>query len=256
MLTPMGSSAKPIIVYLHRYPPELEVLQWPALRELADTLAQEYELVYWCMGPANGKRDAELRRNMRVVELPFGVDQANGRDKFKKTLQWYLRLGRTLREIQVLRPAVILCKEMLPFIPGRVVRTGLPVVLTISDWWWTILLGHTRWGQWIAAWLERLEVRNWNRPNVRMIVNSKAERHLVVLRGGRSELIHNISAPLNPELFRPVEPRPAKESLGLDGQLKYFAIFGIIRKGKGYEQYDGPGPGSGRLWQSKPISGS
>jgi glycosyltransferase involved in cell wall biosynthesis len=236
MLASMNPLSKPVVVYLHRYPPEIEVLQWPALRELADTLAPEYELVYWGMGPANGKHDPALRRNMRVVELPFCVDQANGRDKLRKTLRWYLRLGRTLREIQALRPAAIICKEMLPFIPGRVVRTGWPVALTISDWWWTILLGHTRWGRWLAARLERFEVRTWNRTNVRMIVNSETERRLVVMRGGRHELIHAIGSPLNPDLFRPVEPRPAKDSLGLDGKFKHFAIFGIIRKGKGYEQ--------------------
>ena len=33
------SKAKPIVVYLHRYPPETEALQWPGLRALIAELA-------------------------------------------------------------------------------------------------------------------------------------------------------------------------------------------------------------------------
>ena len=61
-MRPEMSKAKPIVVYLHRYPPEIEAFQWPALRELAEELAPAYELVYLCMGPAGGRRDAEIRR--------------------------------------------------------------------------------------------------------------------------------------------------------------------------------------------------
>jgi len=43
---------RPVVVYLHRYPPEIEALQYPALRALAEELAPTYDLVYCCMGPA------------------------------------------------------------------------------------------------------------------------------------------------------------------------------------------------------------
>ncbi len=229
------SNAKPILVYLHRYPPEIEAFQWPALRALAEELAPRYELVYLCMGPARGRNEA-LRRNLRVIELPFTVDQANGRDKWLKTLRWYARLGRLLATIGGLQPVAVICKETLPFIPGRVARTGLPTIIGSSDWWWSILFGHWRWGRKLADWLERREVRSWNRPNVQATVGTRAEGRLLAAKGLDETRIAVINAPQDPGLFRPLDPRPTKTELGLDDGLTYFAIFGIIRGGKGYDQ--------------------
>jgi glycosyltransferase involved in cell wall biosynthesis len=230
------SKAKPSVVYLHRYPPEVEALQWPALRELAEELAGGYELVYLCMGPADGRRDAELRKHMRVVELPFTVNQANGRDKWLKTFRWYGRLGRMLREIRALAPAAVICKETLPFIPGLVVRTGIPTLIGTNDWWWSILFGHWPGGRWLADRIEAWEVRGWNRPNARAVVCTKSSGRLLAARGMDAARIAVVVEPRNPGVFRPLEPAPTKAELGLDVQNKYFAIFGIIRGGKGYDQ--------------------
>lgn len=229
-------SAKPIVVYLHRYPPEVEAFQWPALRELAAALAPDYELVYACMGPARGKRDAELRGRMRVLELPFAVDQTSGRDKWLKTFRWYRHLGGLLRRIRALEPALVLCKEALPFIPGRVVRLGLPAIIETSDWWWSILLGHSGWGRKLADALEAREVRGWNRPNVTATVSTHAEKRLLAAKGLDEARIAVINAPQNPGIFRPLDPAPTPAELGLDPARKHFAVFGIIRGGKGYDQ--------------------
>ena len=230
------SKTKPIVVYLHRYPPEIEAYQWPALGYLADALAPDYELVYASMGPANGKRDESLRSHMRVIEMPFTVDQTNGRDKWLKTRQWYSHLDSLLAQIQALNPAVIICKETLPLIPGRVVKLGIPTIIGTSDWWWSILLGHMKWGRRLADGMEAREVRSWNRPHVRATVSTKAEGRLLAEKGMDESRIVVINAPQNPGIFRPLNPLPTKTELGLDEKLKYVAIFGIIRGGKGYDQ--------------------
>ena len=231
-----GVMSKPVLAYLHRYPPEIEVLQWPAFRPLAEQAAKEFELVYVSMGPAGGKRDGELRRWMRVEELPVTVDQADGRDKLRKTLWWYGHLGGTLKRLRSLNPAAVICKEILPFIPGRVVGTGIPTLITVCDWWWTIFWGHAAWGRRLAAGLERMEVRGWNRPSTQVAVNTQTERGLVVGKGMDPSRVHVIDAPLNAGLFRPLDPRPTKAELGLEAERRHFAVFGIIRQGKGYEQ--------------------
>lgn len=233
---PEMSKAKPIVVYLHRYPPEIEAFQWPVLRELAAALSPDYELVYFCMGPANGKRDEELRQNMRVIELPFTVDQANGRDKWNKTRRWYGHLDGMLQQIRALNPALILCKESLPLIPGCVAKMGLPTVISTSDWWWSVWLGHMKWGRRLADWLEAREVRSWNRPNVKATVSTQAEGRLLAAKGLDESRIAVIPPPQNPGIFRPLAPAPTKADLGLDERLKYFAIIGIIRAGKGYSE--------------------
>lgn len=230
------TEVKPIVVYLHRYPPEIEALQWPALPDLADVLSSAYELVYMCMAPANGKRDGQLRNSMRVLELPFGVDQSNGRDKWLKTLQWYWHMGGLLRKIRAMNPALIICKETLPFIPGRTVKMGIPTLIETSDWWWSILLGHTACGRRLADRLESFEVRSWNRSNVKATVSTQAEGRLLAAKGLDSSHIAVINAPQNPGVFQPLDPLSERAALGLGGKLKYFAIFGIIRGGKGYDQ--------------------
>ncbi len=230
------SKAKPVIVYLHRYPPEIEAYQWPALRELTEVLAADHELIYASMGPAGGKRDAELRQNMRLIELPFTVDQANGRDKWRKTRLWYRHLDSLLQQICALAPALIICKETLPLIPGRVVKLGIPTIIATSDWWWSILLGHWGWGRRLSGWLEKREVRSWNRPHVKATVSTEAEKRLLAAKGMNESRIVVINAPQNPGIFRPLDPAPRKTELGLDENPKHFAIFGIIRGGKGYDQ--------------------
>lgn len=230
------SKPKPRVVYLHRYPPEIEAFQWPALRELAKALAPAYELVYVSMGPAGGRRNEELRRDMRVIELPFSVDQTDSRDKWFKTLRWYAYTGRTLACIQELAPAVVICKEALPFLPGRVAALGFPTIIETSDWWWSILLGHWGWGRKLAERLERREVRSWNRWNVKATVSTRAEGRLLTAKGLEASRVAVINAPQNPGVFRPLEPAPSKEELGLDPARTHFAIFGIIRGGKGYDQ--------------------
>ena len=228
--------AKPTVVYLHRYPPETEDLQWPALRDFAAALAPEYELVYLCMGPAGGKRDEALRAMMRVEELPWTVNQADGRDKWRKTLKWYGAMGRLLRRIRELNPVAVVCKETLPMIPGKVVALGLPTIISTSDWWWSILLGGNGMGRRFADWMEAREVRSWNRPNVRATVGTHAEGRLLAAKGLDESRIAVVPAAQNPGVFRPLDPRPTKEELGLDPALKHFAICGIIRGGKGYDQ--------------------
>lgn len=227
---------KPVVVYLHRYPPEIESVQWPAFQALAEALAPTHDLVYCCMGPGAGLRDPELRRMMRVIELPFTVDQADGRDKWIKTLRWYRRLPSMLARIRDLRPAVILCKETLPCIPGRVAALGIPTIIATSDWWWSILMGGTAPGRWLADRLEAIEVRSWNKPHVRATVSTRAEARLLERRGMATDKIVVINAAQNPSIFRPLHPRPTKAELGLDERSTHVALFGIIRAGKGYDQ--------------------
>lgn len=227
---------KPVVVYLHRYPPEIESVQWPAFQALAEALAPAHELVYCCMGPGDGRRDPALRRMMRVIELPFTVNQADGRDKWIKTLRWYWHLRSLLARIRALRPAVIICKETLPCIPGRVAALGIPTIIATSDWWWSILLGGTAPGRWLADRLESLEVRSWNRPHVRATVSTRAEARLLERRGMAGDKIAVINAAQNPSIFRPLHPRPTKVELGLDERFTHVALFGIIRAGKGYDQ--------------------
>ncbi len=229
-------SQKPIVVYLHRYPPELESIQWYALEKLLAALTPDYDIVYASMAPASGERNAKLRQKIRVLELPFAIDQTCGRDKWLKTFRWYWHFCGLMKQIRAMKPALIICKETLPFIPGLVVKTGIPTLIGTNDWWWSIMLGHLPGGQWLANRIENREVRCWNRPNARALVSTKASGAMMEARGMAAERIVVINEPHNPGVFHPLTPPPTKSEMGLDERRKTFAICGIIRGGKGYDQ--------------------
>jgi len=170
------------------------------------------------------------------LELPFSVNQASGWDKWLKTLLWYIHIGQIIRKIKRLKPALIICKETLPFIPGWIVRLGIPTIIETSDWWWSILLGQTGWGRILANRMEAYEVHQWNRRYVCATVSTNAEGRLLAARGMAEANIEVINASQNLRVFQPLHPPPTRKSLGLSDDLKYFAIFGIIRGGKGYDQ--------------------
>lgn len=230
------NEVKPVIVYLHRYPPEIEAQQWPALVSFAAALAPRYDLVYCCMGPHDGVRNQSIRRNMRVIELPFTIDQANGWDKWLKTGRWYCHLSSLVSCIRDVGAAAVVCKEMLPFIPGRIAKLGIPTIIETGDWWWTILLGDTATGRWLAERLEAWEVSGWNRPHVRAVVVTNADGRMLEGKGLPEDKIVRVNNPQNTINFRPLDPRPTKSALGLQEEHMHVAVFGIIRAGKGYDQ--------------------
>ena len=230
-----GASAgrRPRILYLHRYPPETEALQFPALQALAERLAARYEVIYLSLrGPR--PPDAALRSTMRVIEAPWRVDQTRGLDKWMKTGLYYGLLPWWKRRIRSERPDVVFCKETLPSIPARIARLGIPTIAEASDWWWSILLGGTSWGRRTAGALERREVRQWDRLGVRAIAHTQAEARLIEEKGLRPDRITVINAPSAPGIFRPCD-NPADRSAWGEG-VWVAAIHGIIRPGKGYEQ--------------------
>lgn len=227
---------KPVIVYLHRYPPEIEKQQWPALQELVNIVTSSYTLLYISMRPPAKPSPNAIREQIMTWELPFSVNQASGRDKWFKTLIWYINIPLIIRKIKNLNPALIICKETLPFIPGWIARLGIPTIIETSDWWWSILLGQTGWGRTLANLMEAYEVHQWNRGNVKATVSTMAEAKLLAAKGMAHVNIEIINASQIPGVFHPLQPAPTRESLGLSDNLKYFAVFGIIRGGKGYDQ--------------------
>lgn len=227
---------KPRVVYFHRYPIEVEALQYAAARPLIDRLLERYDVIYLSM---HGCRppDSRLRCGLRVEEIPLRIDQARWLDKWLKTALYYLRMPWTLRRLKQLNPAVIICKETLPFVPVWVGRLGKPMLIAASDWWWSILLGGSALGRRIANALERREVRQWNAGGRAVVIaNSQAEARLVERWGMAPARVRVINAPCLPGIYQPCPAEAERRALGLTTGLWVVAIHGIIRPGKGYGQ--------------------
>ena len=233
---PRPSTPRPLVAYFHRYPPETEAVQFPALRRTLDQLLQHYEVLYFSMRTP-GQPDEALRRGIRVAHFPFAVNQRSAFDKWSKTLLYYLYLPWALRRLKRESPAFIICKETLPFVPYAVARLGIPMLISTSDWWWSILLGGTAWGRRVARRLERAEVTRWNTLKHAWAVSStQAEARVVVRKGMAAERIRVINAPSSPTVFSPADGSAERTAYGFTPDNWVVAIHGIIRRGKGYEQ--------------------
>ena len=149
---------------------------------------------------------------------------------------YYVFLPWTLWRLKKEHPSLVLCKEILPFVPLTVSRLGMTTVIAANDWWWSIYFGGTTIGQKMAKWLESFEVRRWSRAGAYVIVNTEAEKRLVMGRGMRADHIHVINAPYRPGLFGPCDASEERKKLGFGEGLWTVAIHGIIRPGKGYGQ--------------------
>ncbi|MEP6663765.1 MAG: hypothetical protein ABJC04_08885, partial [Verrucomicrobiota bacterium] len=78
------TSAKPIVVYFHRYPIEFESEQFPATKTLLNLLSNDFEVVYFSM--AASLNDKKLRANARFEEIPLKINRFQSRDKWLKTI--------------------------------------------------------------------------------------------------------------------------------------------------------------------------
>lgn len=227
--------AKPIIVYLHRYPPEVEALQWPAFRPLMDLLVEKYRVCYVSMR-CPGAISLDVRRGLECITLPFAVDYTRGGDKWIKTGLYYLALPYLMGLLKKMRPALILCKEPLPFVPSLLARLNLPMCLHVGDWWLSILLGDVSWVRPVVRRLERWEVRSWKRARVLAACSTGAEIDLLERRGMPRHRMRQVNNAMNSAAFMPLDYYAARTRLNLPERYWHVAIHGIIRRGKGYEQ--------------------
>ncbi len=227
---------KPIVVYLHRYPIEIESQRYASARLIMDLLLPKYEVVYMSM-KGRDPADPACRRGITMIELPMTIQPGNLFDKWFKTICWYLCLPYILMRLKKMHPALILCKEALPFINCFVGLLRKPMLIAVSDWWWSILLGEFPFGIKIADFLERCEVRLWNRADNRIVMaNSRAEAGVVERLGMSPDRIQIVNSPLVQGVYGSCDSSEERRKLGFDGGTWAVAVHGIIRAGKGYEQ--------------------
>ncbi|MBI2440794.1 MAG: glycosyltransferase [Lentisphaerae bacterium] len=229
-------SSKPLVVYLHRYPPEHEAQQFSGMRVFLDHLLEKFDVLYVSMRGVKPPA-ADLRRGLRFMEIPFTIDPASGLSKFSKTILFYLAVPGILPRLRRLEPDFIICKEPLPFIPIMVSRLGLPfMIASVSDFWWRIFLGGNRWGRRLAGWLERFEIRRWNLGRACVVANTKAEADLIEKRGMNRNRIFIINTTSPAGLYFPCDAQQERALLKLAPNDWVVAIHGTIRPGKGYGQ--------------------
>ena len=225
---------KPRVVYFHRYPVEFEAVQFPAAKAIFEELGKKYELTYFSMKSRTPDRD--LRKMIKIKEIPLFVDQTKFFDKWFKTGLYYLFLPITLLRLKRINPDFIICQETLPFVPSLIGILGKPYSLAISDWWWSILFGKRKIGKKFANFMEKIEVSHWNKWKSIAIAHTKAEAKMVEQKGLSHKKIKIIHVPMPDGLFFPYNASSERKKLGIKKNDWVVAVHGIIHPSKGYDQ--------------------
>ena len=228
---------RPLLVYLHRYPPEVEANQYySGMREMVRRLADRYRILYASFR-SRMPADPALRRCLEMLELPGGINIASPFDKLLKTAWFFLLLPWLLGELRRRKPALIIVKEPLPLLPTLVCMAGVPVMIdSMTDWWWRILLGWCRPGARLAGRLERWEARRWDSRGAHVVVQNRAEAGMLLERGMSAERVHVINTTMPDGLYFPCDASSERRALGYDSDAWVVAVHGTIRPGKGYSQ--------------------
>lgn len=230
---------RPLVVYLHRYAPEDERIQFSGMEALLRHLLERYDVLYVGM-KGHLPVDPELRKGLALLQVPGTVDRRNGRDKLFKLGLYYLLFPWLRRKIAALRPDVLMCREPLPLVPGAMCRLGIPaLVASVSDHWWAILLGWNPLGRRLARRLERWDVAKWNRARALIVANTEAEKNVMISHGADPALMRIINTTSPENEFFACDAADVRRKLGLGPELKVFATHGTIRPGKGYGQLVG-----------------
>ena len=226
---------KPLVVYLHHRPIEYEAHQNPGLRALFDELLKKYRVAYFSM-KGTKPADPKIRENILVKNLSFKIDTSSGRDKFFKIILWYLSLPLIFSKLKALKPDYIISKESHPLIPSIIARLGIPMLIDVEDWWWTIFFGTTKIGDKFSYFMERMEIRDWKKFRTTVIIHSKTDSEIIHKHGMPKNRIKVVNYPAYEGEYFPCNADDVRKKLGFIGNTFVVSVHGVIRKSKGYDQ--------------------
>ena len=230
-----NKTSKPKLIILHRYPPEFELIPCPGLKKIYKMLSEEYNLIHYGM---NWKDlpDSELRKYIEVKEIPLKINLKSGFDKWFKTILYYFYLPILLLRLKKEKPKLIIYREIFPFVSSILSLLKIPMIIEITDWWPSIILGSSKFGRVIANFIESLEVKYWTKLNVIAITHNNFETKLLLERGMPKEKIRRINLPMYGGVYSPHNSKDIRKNLKFRENNFVVAIHGIIHKSKGYDQ--------------------
>jgi len=231
----MENKQKPKILILHRYPPEFELIPLPGLMEIYKKLSKEFFLVHLGMTWKDPKNE-ELRKYIKVKTIPFKIDIKSTFDKWIKLFLFYLYLPNALLKLSKEKPDIIMCRELLPFVPFFMGFLKIPVIVEIGDWWLSVIFGKGKFGRKIADNIESFEVKQWNRKGFFVIAHNNFEKEILLKRGFSKRKIERINLPMCGGVYSPCNAKLERKKLGFTDEDFVVGLHGIIHKSKGYDQ--------------------
>ena len=231
----MAVPKKPKIIFSSRYPPEFELIPFPGILDMIKLLSKKYEIIYFCMN-WNKPLNTELRRHIKVNNIPFSVDITNSFDKWLKTALYYIYLPFSLMKISKIKPDIILCRENFPFVPYLLSFLKIPVLVEIGDWWPSMILGKTKFGKKTADFIENFEAGLWKKRKIISLTHTRIETEQMIKRGIAKDKIKRVTLPMYGGIYSPYDAKKEKKTLGFNERDFIVSVHGIIHPSKGYDQ--------------------
>jgi glycosyltransferase involved in cell wall biosynthesis len=152
------------VAFIHRYGLEGWICcGGHAIPYIVKELAPDTEIHFF--GPHTTESpDPELRAQLCLHELPYTHNRANPRDKFTKTLLWYLWLPWIALRCRVMGVKLIWNDETVP-LTAPILRLffGKQVAITVMDFFMRIYTQNHPWLHWLRDLVEWIDLQSWKK---------------------------------------------------------------------------------------------
>jgi glycosyltransferase involved in cell wall biosynthesis len=193
------------IAFIHRYGLEGWICcGGHAVPGIIERLSKDAEIHFY--GPKTTENpDPELRARLVMHELPYTWDRANPRDKFTKTLLWYLRLPGIGLRCRRNGTRLIWNDETVPF-TALILQLffGKQIAITVMDFFARIYTDKKRWLYWLRDLVEWIDFRSWKKVPL-IFTKVLYTQEFLAGHGVSKTAMHLYRNPVDHTKFHPVD---------------------------------------------------
>ena len=226
------SSARKKLVLVYRYSVHDHAELYPVIPGVLQKLGEKTDVLY--VGARCGAH-ASKYEYPGVTHAFYGwaVDRRSSRDKFFKSLLYYLALPFWALRLRARKPDLIWLDESIPF-AGRIVQifSGCPVAVCVNDFFGEVYSEKHRWLRPLAALALAVDKAAWRKARGLFTRTESMRRHLIGLGvdAGRVRVVRDA---VIPDLFSPQDASLLRESLGFSKEDVVVCQHGVLHPNKG-----------------------
>ncbi len=193
------------IAFIHRYGLEGWICcGGHAIPYIVKELASDAEIHFF--GPHTTESlNPELRAQLTLHELPYTHNRANPRDKFTKTLLWYLWLPWIALRCRIMGVKLIWNDETVP-LTAPILRLffGKQVAITVMDFFMRIYTQNHPWLHWLRDLVEWIDLQSWKKLPL-IFTKVLYTQEFLSEKGVPKEVMHLYRNPVDHTKFHPVD---------------------------------------------------
>lgn len=224
------------VAFIHRYGLEGWICcGGHAVPGIVENLFTDAEIHFY--GPKTPeKKNLALRAMVRMHELPYHFNRANPKDKFTKTLLWYLWLPIIGLRCRLNGTKLIWNDETVP-LTAPILRLfyGKHIAITVMDFFARIYTkGHPRL-YWLRDLVEKIDFASWRKLPV-IFTKVLYTQEFLAEHGVPKEVMHLYRNPVDHTKFHPVDEATrniTRAKLGFTDEDIVLSHHGILHPNKG-----------------------